>query len=249
MIRSNHENRTTTLTLARPESRNALTPEMLGALCEAIATIPEDAGAVVLRGDGPAFCAGFDLNLCRDDPDGAALASLLTGLSRAIEALRAQSAPVIAVVQGAAIAGGCALLGGADFVIATTDARFGYPVTRLGISPSVSAPTLVGSIAGGAVRSLLLDSGLVPATEAQRLGLVGEIHPDHAAADARSVEVAQLLSSKGPAAIRTTRRLLQELGGPSSAWAEAGLARSLGLVGGPEQKELLPRAWAARPSR
>src|SRR5690606_31084299 len=108
---------------------------MMVNLREAVERVSGDANvrALLLRGEGPVFCAGFDLDACRHDP--LAMRALLTGLSATILALRTCPCPVVIAAQGAAIAGGCALLGGADFVVTDAQARFGYPVTLLGISP------------------------------------------------------------------------------------------------------------------
>jgi enoyl-CoA hydratase/carnithine racemase len=246
MIRIDHRADIGFLTLARPDARNALTPTMLRDLAASAADLGSRSRAILLAGEGAAFCAGFDLNLCRDDPSGDTLRSLLRGLSDAILSLRNQPAPVIACVQGAAVAGGCALLGGADIVIASAEARLGYPVTKLGISPSVSTPFLFSSVDAGPTRSLQLDPGLISTAEGHRIGLVGEVLPDPAAALARATQIASEIGSKPPQAISATRRLLQELTGPTDALASVGLARSLGLVGGPEERVLLPKAWAGR---
>lgn len=248
MIRSELRDNVGLITLARPDARNALTPSMLNDLAAAAADLGDRCGAILLSGEGPAFCAGFDLNLCRDDSSADTLRSLLKGLSDAIRALRAQPAPVVACVQGAAVAGGCALLGGADIVIASSESKFGYPVTKLGISPSVSSPFLIATVHPGSTRALQLDPGLFRADEALRLGLVGELQPDPAAAIARAGRIAEELAAKPQEAIAATRRLLQQLTGPTDALATNGLDRSLGLVGGTEERNLLPKAWAARPS-
>lgn len=248
MIRAEMRANVGLISLARPDARNALTPSMLSDLAVAATDLGARCGAILLTGDGAAFCAGFDLNLCRDDPSGDTLRSLLQGLSDAIRALRSQPAPVVACVQGAAVAGGCALLGGADIVIASSEAKFGYPVTRLGISPSVSAPFLLATVEPGSTRALQLDPGLFRADDARRLGLVGELHPDPAAALARAGRIAEELAAKPREALAATRRLLQQLTGPTDTLATTGLDRSLGLVGGTEERNLLPKAWAARPS-
>src|SRR5690606_9036453 len=83
------------------------------------------ARALLLCGEGPVFCAGFDLDTCRGEGGDEALRRLLRGLSGAIAGLRAQERPVVVAAHGAAIAGGCALLGGADVVVADAGAKLG----------------------------------------------------------------------------------------------------------------------------
>lgn len=111
---------------------------MLTQLDAAINAATEQDRVILLSGNGPTFCAGFDLSLCKDDET--ALDALLTGLSRVVQSLRTASQPVVVAIHGAAVAGGCALIGGADVIVATRDAKMGYPVVKLGISPAVNAP-------------------------------------------------------------------------------------------------------------
>ncbi|MEO1279005.1 MAG: enoyl-CoA hydratase/isomerase family protein [Planctomycetota bacterium] len=221
------------LTLSRPERRNALTPAMLDELAARISNI-RDAHAVLLLGEGKVFCAGFDLDLCIDEDGDANLTHLLRGLSRCIDAMRSLPCPVVIGVQGAAVAGGCALIGGGDIVVASPDAKLGYPVTRLGISPAVSAPFMAVPL--GQARKLMLDPGLITGTRALEIGLVHELNDDPAE---HAMETAQSMASKPPHALAATKRWLNEL---SPADAEHGLGVSLSLVGNAESRRLLATA-------
>ncbi len=221
------------LTLTRPERRNALTPGMVGDLAAHIENA-RDARALVLLGGGTVFCAGFDLDMCVGEDGDANLRSLLKGLSRCIVVMRELPSPVVIGVQGAAIAGGCALLGGGDIVVVHPDAKLGYPVTRLGISPAVSAPFM--GIAPGQARNMLLDPGLIDARRAHAMGLVHELHDEPSA---RAMELARDLAAKPPHAMAATKRWLNEL---SHADARQGLETSLSLVGNAESHRLLAAA-------
>lgn len=221
------------LVLSRPERRNALTPGMLADLAGHLERAG-DARAVVLLGEGKAFCAGFDLDLCVGEDGDANLRSLLTDLSRCVVAMRALPCPVVIGVQGAAIAGGCALLGGGDVVIAHPDAKLGYPVTRLGISPAVSAPFV--AVAPGQVRRLMLDPGLIDARRAHAMGLVQELDDEPAAA---AMAQAGRWAEKPAHALAATKRWLNEL---TPARARVGLETSLSLVGNEESRRLLAAA-------
>ena len=87
MINVHRDGPVAVITLARAEKRNALTPEILGSLVSAVQQVAAtEAGAILLTGEGQAFCAGFDLSLCKDHPDGSVLRALLTGLADAIDA-------------------------------------------------------------------------------------------------------------------------------------------------------------------
>ncbi|MFI4882833.1 MAG: enoyl-CoA hydratase/isomerase family protein [Phycisphaerales bacterium JB064] len=221
------------LVLARPERRNALTPGMLEDLAEHIERA-HDAHVLLLLGDGKVFCAGFDLDLCVGDEGDANLRRLLEGLSRCIVAMRALPCPVVIGVQGAAIAGGCALLGGGDVVIAHPDAKLGYPVTRLGISPAVSAPFM--GVAPGQGRRLLLDPGLIDGRRAHEIGLAHELCDEPAA---RALELAEELAAKPAQSLAATKRWLNEL---AAVDAQQGLDISLSLVGNAESRQLLAAA-------
>ncbi len=222
------------LVLSRPERRNALTPAMLDDLATHLENAA-DAHAVLLLGEGKAFCAGFDLDLCVGEGGDDNLRALLAGLSRCIVAMRALPCPVVLGVQGAAIAGGCALLGGGDIVIASPDAKLGYPVTRLGISPAVSAPFL-RAIPDGQGRRLMLDPGLIDGRRAHETGLVHELSNEPAA---HAMELTERLTAKPPHALAATKRWLNEL---APADAQRGLDTSLSLVGNAESHERLASA-------
>jgi len=235
------------ITLDRADKKNALTPAML----EELATIASDehalkaARAILLMGEGDAFCAGFDLSLCRDD-DGA-MGELLTGLSRSMRALRRAAQPVVVCAHGAAIAGGCALLGGADIVVTETNAKLGYPVVRLGVSPAVTSPLLKNSIGAGGTRRRLLDPRLFSGADALREGLAHFCEPDATSARAAAERVAFDLAAKPPHAVRVTKRWLSELDGSfDDSTLDAALETSLALAGGLEERERLAALWTKK---
>lgn len=231
------------IVLDRPEKRNAQTPAMLTAIARHATEISADPAirAIVVRGEGPVFCAGFDLDLCRDDDS--ALPALLTTLSAAIRALRRCRQPVVIAARGAAIAGGCALLGGADLVISHGEAKLGYPVLRLGISPSVNAPALQPALTDAELRRRLLVPELFTGTEARRIGLVHQIVDTPEDVVPRAQIEASKFAEKPPEAIAATKRWLNDLDGSldDPVFDEA-LAVSLGLAGSDEQRALLAAA-------
>lgn len=233
-----------TLVLDRPDKRNALTADMLLNLREAKerAAQDPDVRVILLRGEGPMFCAGFDLDVCRDDPF--AMRSLLTALSNTIRVLRTSRCPMVMAAHGGAIAGGCALLGGADVVVADGAAKFGYPVTRIGVSPAVSSPFLRQMVAEGAARARLLDSELIEGRRAHALGLVHECVDRPEDVLPRAKEVARALALKPPGSMEATKRWLSELDGSTDAHAiDGSLHASLGLAGGDEERAMLAKFW------
>ncbi len=229
------------LVLDRPDRRNALTPEMLVALASLIQTHAHQQRVLLIRGEGRCLCAGFDLSLCKGDDGDAVLDALLVGLDTVVRSLREHAMPVVVCAHGAAIAGGCALLGGGDICITNTDAKLGYPVTTLGISPAVSVPFLRLAAGDGNARTRVLDPAIILGREAHRAGIVHECAGTPEDAVARSRAVALDLATKPAAALIATKRWLNEITGPI---AHAGIDTSRELVGSPEQRALLPRVWA-----
>ncbi len=249
MIHSSTTNAVATITLARPDKRNALTPAMLVELEKAVHAAAVDARgggvrAVVLTGEGDVFCAGFDLSLCKDDDS--VLEQLLRGLSVCVRALRAVPCPVVVSAHGAAIAGGCALLGGCDIVVMNTDAKLGYPVLPLGISPAVSAPTLATLTGSGHARAMLLGARVVSGVDALRMGLAHECVATAEECKARAAAIAQGLATKAPHALAATKVWLRELDPATEADVDAALRASLSVVNSEEQRALLPVVWAKK---
>lgn len=242
MIRAEHHNPITTITLDRADKRNALTPEMLDTLCVALGNIPQETRAVVMLGDGPTFCAGFDLRLCAADPSGETMRQLLIGLSRCVRAMRALEQPVVLGIHGAAVAGGCALLGGADIVVADRRTKLGYPVAKIGVSPAVSAPFLSSAIPDGPARARMLDPELIPAEEALRVGLVHEI--TDGPIRERALDIARSLAAKPGIGVSATKALCNQLTRDRTDRALEGLSASLALTGSDEERDRLAALWS-----
>ncbi len=232
------------IVLDRPNQRNALTPAMLRAIPElADEAVAQGARAIVLRGEGRIFCAGFDLKGCVEDPR--MMRDLLLALAEAIRALRQCPVPSVVACHGAAIAGGCALLGGADVVVANADAKLGYPVVRLGVSPAVSGPYLRQSIGDGPARARMLDTEIITGRRANELGLVHEVVGNVEEVGMRAMQIAQELADKPQSALAATRGWLTEIAGPGKPESERALAVSLELVGSSEERERLEAIWGA----
>lgn len=224
--------------LSRPEKRNAMTPEMLRELLAAIQQPPDGTRALVICGVGAAFCAGFDLAMCKADTSGKTMRELLSGLSACVRWMRASALPIVVAAHGSAIAGGCALVAAADVVVADRGCKLGYPVVRIGVSPAVNAPFVNEALGPGRSRERLLDTALVRAEHAD--GLVHELVDGPADVLARAMAVAGQLAAKGPAAIAATKKLLADIAATRSMdAAERSLAASLSLVGGDEERRML----------
>ncbi len=235
------------ITLNRPEQRNALSEAMMAALIDAIDSIAprEGCAVVLLRGAGPAFCAGFDLAEAVAQPG--LMSRYIEQLGAITRSLRRLPHVVVAEVQGAALAGGCAIISACDFVMAAPEAQFGYPVHRLGVSPAVTIPTLRQTIGDGAARELLMGGRVIDAIEAHRIGLVSHLVATAHSLSAETSALCQSLASKGPMALRTTKRWINELDGSMDDVAfDAAVAASATNAGGPESAQLLRSFWERR---
>ena len=233
----------TIVSLNRSEKRNAMTPEMLDQLNDALQSLNDSTRAVMLVGSGKTFCAGFDLKLCAANPNGSIMRALLTGLSTAIQTMRSLPIPVVVGVHGAAVAGGCALLGGADIVVADSQTKLGYPVVKIGVSPAVSAAFMLASFHAGAVRNRLVDTSLMTGVEALKVGLVHELVNSPEDLKDRATELANLVASKPGIACKATKEWLNEISFPMTKNAQRGLDVSLSLTGQQEEQERLAALW------
>jgi enoyl-CoA hydratase/carnithine racemase len=192
-----------TVVLNRPEKRNALDGEMLAGLAAAFADEPAPAERVcVLRAEGPAFCAGLDLqerHRARGDA---------SPIEAVLEAVESYPLPVVAVVQGAAIAGGNELALHCDFVVASTAASFGMSLAQIGLAPTWFLAKKLLEVAGPvATREILLLGEPLAATRMHELGIISRVAPPDrldAAADA----IVERLAANAPLSLRAMKALL-----------------------------------------
>jgi methylglutaconyl-CoA hydratase len=185
-----------TLTLDRPEKRNALSSALIEELRAAVARAENDSAVrvVVLKGAGKDFCAGADLEelLASADQDPAENEQSALKLGHLFVALRQLPKPVVAVVQGRALAGGCGLATACDFVLAAHDAQFGYPEIQRGFVPAMVMAMLVRQVGEKRALDLTGTGRLLSATEAQALGLVTHVYASSDFAPRTSDLVSQL---------------------------------------------------------
>jgi enoyl-CoA hydratase len=205
------------VTMNRPQARNALSGPMLALLRAAWDTADSDPGirACILTGAGGAFCAGADLKAMIRSPPGDSLSGGRFDVSR-IDALlkgRRLVKPLIAAVEGPAIAGGTEILQACDVRVAGTSARFGISEARWGLFPlGGSAVRLARQIPYTLAAELLLTGRHITADEALRLGLIGHVVPDgHALA--KAIEIAELIAANGPLAVQAILRTIRETEG------------------------------------
>ncbi|GAA3531039.1 crotonase/enoyl-CoA hydratase family protein [Amycolatopsis ultiminotia] len=208
---------TLVVTMNRPEARNAITGEMLTIMVEAWDRVDADdeIRSCVLTGAGGAFCAGADLkSMSRNAPDKAFTSgtfdpSRIEGLLKG----RRLTKPLIAAVEGPAIAGGTEILQATDIRVAGQTARFGVSEPRWGLFPmGGSAVRLPRQIPYTVAADLLLTGRHITAEEARELGLIGHVVPDGQALS-RALELAALINDNGPVAIRAILRTIRDTEG------------------------------------
>lgn len=201
------------VTMNRPAARNALSGEMLKIMREAWDRVDEDPAvrACVLTGAGGAFCAGADLKaMTANHPsensfDASVIEPLLKG--------RRLTKPLIAAVEGPAIAGGTEILQATDIRVAGESARFGVSEPRWGLYPlGGSAVRLTRQIPYTVAADLLLTGRHIRADEALRIGLIGHVVPDGEALP-KAMELARAIAANGPLAVQAILRTIRETEG------------------------------------
>lgn len=203
-----------TLTLTRPELRNAFNDAVIAELTQAFSELGarEDVRAIVLAAEGPAFCAGADLNWMRrmadyDREQNLADAARLAEMLRVIHHC---PKPVVARVQGDVYAGGMGLVACCDIALSADSAHYCLSETRLGLVPATISPYVLRAMGPRAAQRYCLSAERFDAAEALRIGFVHELVPADQL-DARVDAVVKALLNASPAAVRACKRLLQDV--------------------------------------
>jgi len=216
-----------TITLNRPERRNAMTAEMQTELISAFEEASSgDCRVLVLAGAGQAFCSGLDLSALQAMQQSSSSADRAEvehadsqRLARLFRTLWEIPIPTIAAVCGPAIAGGAGLAAVCDFAFAAPDATFGFTEVRIGFLPAIVSAFLEIEIGARHSSDLLLTGRIIDATEALRIGLINDVVPaDELSKRARAL--ASTLLRNSPQSLRDTKRLLRAMHKP---WLDAAL--------------------------
>ena len=192
-----------TLTLNRPQQRNALSRAMIAALRADLARLATDTSvkAVVLAGAGPGFCSGHDLKEIQANPDPAFYAALFEDCAALMLAIQALPQPVIARVHGIATAAGCQLVATCDLAIASTEAKFATPGVHIGLFCSTPMVALARTVPRKRALEMLMLGEAIDADTALAYGLINRaVAPD--ALDATIAEVTSKLVSKSPLTLK-----------------------------------------------
>lgn len=244
LVNTQQEGGVVTLTMNRPEARNALSPALIAALGDAVEQIEQDDAArvLILAGAGRSFCAGMDLKGVMNDPQ--AMGGMLRNLSQVMRRIRRLPIPTIARVQGAAVGGGCGLMVMTDFAITHPDAKVGYPEVDLGVCPAVVAPWLVRKIGAGRARAMLLAGGTMSGEDGFKAGLATHLAARDEVESAAS-DLAAILVKGGPHAMAVTKQWLNELDGSmENAIFDKAAELSAEVIAGDEAQSRLRKIFA-----
>jgi len=226
------------LTLNRPEVRNALNPELKDALNDAMRGAEADPGVrtVVLTGTGPIFCAGMDLKAFARGADMSGFTWFYTdGISK----------PVIAALNGSALAGGFELALACDLIVAAEDAKVGIPEVKRGLFAAAGGTTLSARIPLAAALELGLTGDPITVTRAQELGLVNRVVP---AGQVRSeaIALAMRIAENAPLSVAITKKLMRERRWGTSEEIAAVFRSADAMEGARAFAERRPPVWAGK---
>jgi methylglutaconyl-CoA hydratase len=214
-----HDGAVATITLNRPDKRNALNAEVIAGVKAAVTALADDDAVrvIVLTGAGPDFCAGADLEQLERIATGADPLDNIAdaqSLGELFVRMRRAPVPIVAAVRGNAIAGGAGLAGACDIVLADEQASFGYPEVHLGFVPAMVMALLRRAVGEKVAFDLVARGHRIDADEAWRLGLVNAVFES----DTFDVEVDHFtreLAQRSASAMALTKRLLYGMDGHS----------------------------------
>jgi methylglutaconyl-CoA hydratase len=215
------------LTLNRPEKRNALDAELINGIKDAMSATAHHAKCrvVLLTGAGKDFCAGADLARLEKSAQADVLENMDDARSMAelFLMMRHHPRPIVAAVQGRALAGGCGLATACDIILASESAMFGYPEVNIGFVPAMVMAILRRSVSEKAAFELVASGEVVPAARALELGLVHHVYPDDKFQTYVDNYVSRL-AAKSSSALMLSKRLLYQMDStPFDAALEAGI--------------------------
>lgn len=199
------------LVLDRPEKRNALNAALVEALKTALreADADPEVRVVAVEGAGKDFCSGADLSALRTIAEGSTLDNLedVDSLAELFLLPRRMRKPVVALVRGRALAGGCGLATACDLVLASEGAQFGYPEVRIGFVPAMVMAILRRNVSEKRAFELIALGQPIGAAEAERIGLVNRVFTEELFT-AQAGEVLADLAERSPSAVQLSKRLL-----------------------------------------
>jgi methylglutaconyl-CoA hydratase len=215
LVRYTLERNVCTITMNRPDKRNALNPELIAALRDAFKRAETDSQAkvIVLAAEGEAFCAGADLAYLQRMQAYSYEENLndSTQLRDLLWRIYSHPKVVLAKVQGPALAGGCGLVTVCDFSFATGTASFGYTEVKIGFVPAIVMSFLIRKIGEGKARQLLLAGTVMDAREAYRMGLINCVSEKGMLTRDVETFATSLIQANSLEAMKRTKQLLAQM--------------------------------------
>jgi methylglutaconyl-CoA hydratase len=206
-----HDPATSVLTLNRPDKRNALSLELIQGIRAAVVEVARDLNrrVLIVRGNGPSFCAGLDLKEA-SEPGGAERSA--EALAKMYEALCESPLVTIAAAQGSAVGGGAGIVLACDFVVAAHDLKLGFPEVHRGLVAALVTTLLRRQLNDRAAREMVLLGQTVDAQSALSMGLTNRVVANDTLAQ-EAISLARQVCVGAPNAIVRSKRLLDDLGG------------------------------------
>lgn len=205
-----------TITLNRPDKRNALNDALIIGLKDALreADKRDDVCAVVIKGAGKDFCSGADLSALQKIAESSILGNLedASGLMELFSLIRRVRIPVVAAVHGRALAGGCGLATACDTVLASRSARFGYPEVKIGFVPAMVMAILRRNVSEKRAFELITRGAEISAEEAERIGFINHVFDDERFEEEVSLYVSSF-KKISRSAVMLSKRLLYQMDG------------------------------------
>ena len=212
-----HRDAVATITLNRPDKRNAITTTMMAELQTALDAIEKNHSVrvVILTGAGTCFCAGMDLEMLASTAQQSPTENQEDSrrIAKMLRRIWSYPRPLIAAVNGAAYAGGCGIATLCDFTLATPEAKFGYTEVKIGFLPAIVSVFLTRQIGEKRSRDLLLTGRIIQAQEAKEFGMVTEVVPANRLLH-RANELAAELIAASPSSLARAKHLLVSAAAP-----------------------------------
>ncbi len=201
-----------TITLNRAEKRNSFNPQLVADLKSAFTSADGDGlvKVVILKAEGEVFSAGADLAYLQSIQENSYDENLADSqsLMELYKLIYTLSKPVIAQIEGAAIAGGCGLAAICDFSVAVHEAQFGYTEVRIGFIPAIVMVFLLRKISERSAKELLLTGKLIPALKAKEMGLINEVVPKRVIDETVKNLAKELIENTSRASLKSTKQMI-----------------------------------------
>jgi methylglutaconyl-CoA hydratase len=220
MLRIHKQPPSGTITLHRPETRNALSREVVSSLIEAFDDFHREKSvrAVVLTSSGETFCSGVDLKqwneIARENEPYEQWQEIVSELHELVEVMLRFPKPIIAAIDGPVVGMGVALVLACDLVVASSKVKFSFPASRLGLVAGLTAPLLTFRCGASVASQMLLGGGPLQHDEAKRLGLIHYIVPSELIW-AKAHELSIGIATSASESVQMTKRILNEMVGES----------------------------------